>query len=306
MAHWNNRSVCPLSTWKKLRKSALPQAEAFLRQREPYCVSAISRFTTGLTNHVWATPLRAKDGAVSNALASGLLLYGKRLLFPVFAFPPAQAAEFLADGLPLPRFFPQALKSEPLHAAQGLAGDMDLLEAALKKKGFCSTSSYDYELRSQTVPCTSPSASLRVIRGLTIRKATMADAGALFPLQAGYEQEEVLPHGAQFEPAVCLKGLEFLIAQNMLLMAELDGRPVGKANINAESFNCLQIGGVYVHPEFRSRGIAQALTTALIHAFAPKKQHFTLFVKKTNIPARRVYDKLGFVKTGGYRITYYG
>jgi len=307
MAHRNNRFVCPLNIWKKLRKSAHPQAEAFLRAREMYCVSAISRFTAGLTNNIWTMPKKAPGTFF------GVLFYGKRLLFPVFAFPPAQAAEFLADGLPLPLFFPQILKSDPLHAAQGLAGDMDLLEAALKKKGLFPASSYDYELRSKKVlpEMTDTIENSVPLRGsfrdnLTIRKAEMADASALFPLQAGYEQEEVLPQGALFEPAVCLKGLEYLIAQNMLLVAELEGRPVGKANINAQSYNCLQIGGVYVRPEFRSLGIAQALTTALIQMFARQKNHFTLYVKKTNIAARRVYDKLGFVKTGDYRISYYG
>jgi len=311
------------NTWKKLRKSAHPQAEAFLRQREPYCVSAISRFTAGMVSNIWATPKKVPGTSWEpNAKKVpgtflALLLYGKRLLFPVFAFPPTQTAEYQADGLPLPAFFPQILKSDPLHAAQGLAGDMDLLEAALQKKGFSPTSSYNYELRSQTVTdTTSPfrenprksadPSSFASLRGLTIRMAAMSDTKALFPLQAGYEQEEVLPLGAQFEPAVCLKGLEYLIAQKMLLMAELEGRPVGKVNINAQSYNCLQIGGVYVRPEFRSLGIAQALTTALIQNFARQKQHFTLFVKKTNIPARRVYDKLGFAKIGDYRISYYG
>jgi len=303
-----------VNTWKKLSKSAHPQAETFLRQREPYCVSAISRFTTGLANHVWATTPTSPSASLrvicgpswsspDNAL-SGLLLYGKRLLFPVFAFSPTQTAEYQANGLPLPAFFPQILRSDSLHAAQGLAADMDLLEAALQKKGFTPSSSYNYELRSQTAPKIVTDTTLG--DNLIIRKPTISDINALFPLQAGYEQEEVLPKGAEFEPAVCLKGLEYLIAQNTLLMAELEGRPVGKVNINAQSYNCLQIGGVYVRPEFRSLGIAQALTTALVQNFAAQKQHFTLFVKKTNIPARRVYDKLGFEKIGDYRISYYG
>jgi len=116
----------------------------------------------------------------------------------------------------------------------------------------------------------------------------------------------VLPSGARFDPATCRKGVEHLIAGGMVLVAELKGRLIGKVNINAQSYTCLQIGGVYVLPEFRSLGIAQTMTAALIQEFAPLGKRFTLFVKKANAPALRAYEKLGFEKIEDYRISYYG
>jgi predicted GNAT family acetyltransferase len=133
----------------------------------------------------------------------------------------------------------------------------------------------------------------------------MSDTDALFPLQTGYEKEEVLPPGAKFYPASCRKVLESLIVGNMIMTAELEGKLVGKININGYSNKYFQIGGVYVLPEYRNMGIARAMTFSLIREYAHIKKYFTLFVKKKNIPARRVYDNTGFEKIADYRITYY-
>jgi GNAT superfamily N-acetyltransferase len=285
--------------WKKLRKSSLSGTENFLENREPYCVSAISRFSSGIISHIWAN-------YTENNEISALLLYGKRILFPVFQFLPEIKRDFLQNTMPLPLFFPALLKNDSLHVAQGLGEDMNILEASLKKKGLIPVSSYDYVLQNFEYSGEEPQ---RVFPGslqdMVIRKADMGDSDALYPLQAAYEQEEVLPEGARFNPVVCRKGLEYLIGGGMVLAAEIKGRLVGKININAQSYCHFQIGGVYVEPEYRNRGIAKAMTAALIREFAPRKNRFSLFVKKTNRSARKVYDSLGFVKTGDYRISYY-
>ena len=295
--------------WKKLYKS--PITEQFLRRREDYCVSAISRFNTGIINNVWAA--KPKQEAGSNTICA-LLLYGRQMLFPVFDFSESQSKEIIPKGLPLPFFFRTILKNNFLHAVQGLAPDMDILEKALQKIGFFPASRYDYELRSLEIADIHSSAenqakingfSAKTPPGLVIRRAEMADTDALYPLQAAYETEEVLPQGAQLNPAQCRLGLERLIAAQSVLAAQFDGRLVGKININAQAYTRFQIGGVYVNPEFRGLGIAQAMTTALIREFALQKNRFTLFVKKANNSAIRVYEKTGFKKIGDYRIAYY-
>jgi predicted GNAT family acetyltransferase len=196
---------------------------------------------------------------------------------------------------------------------QGLAGDLDLLEPELAGKGLCAGEKYDYELRSLVrdgqgaaeKPLPRAMENFTGPRGLIIRRPRMTDLEGIFPLQKGYEQEEVLPRRSVFNAAACRRTLEQMIATDLILIAELKGILVGKININAQSFNCLQIGGVYVLPEFRNRGIAQAMTAGIIQALQPLKKKFTLFVKKANLPALRAYDNIGFVKIGDYRINYY-
>ena len=285
--------------WIKLRKSAFPRAKTFLREHEQFCVNAISRFSSEITHHVWAAQT---PDPVNGKLISGLLLYGNRLLYPVFHSPDT-ADLFPAGTMPLPRFFSWILNNNPLHAIQGVSDHVRMVEGALGQKGFLPVSRYDYELRG--LECAESGLSVKNIPGLHIRHPTFEDADSLFPLQAGYEQEEVLPKGAVFNPSICRIGLDKLIADNQILMAELEGRIVGKININAQSFTCFQIGGVYVVPQWRNYGIARAMIAALIREFASQKNHFILFVKKANLPARKVYDHLGFGKIADYRICYY-
>jgi GNAT superfamily N-acetyltransferase len=269
----------------------MPQAEAFLKEQEPYCPGAAARFMAGTGNHVWMSRLPA------------LLLYSRRILYPVFHLPRSTAAELPAAGVPLPPFF-SLIQSGPLHAMQGLAEDMDLLETSLNRKGFFASSSCDYELLSFDAPPVSPPET-GPPRGLVIRRPEAADIDGLFPLQHDYERQEVLPRGAVFNPAACRRSLELLVGEGTMLIAELEGRIAGKININAQSFTRLQIGGVYVLPGLRNLGIARAMTAALIRKYCPLKQNFSLFVKKTNAPARRVYHSTGFTKIADYRINYY-
>jgi predicted GNAT family acetyltransferase len=268
--------------WKKPGLFSSGETETFLRKRERYCVGACYRYRAMRDqSHCWS----AKNG---------FLLYLRRTLFPVFNF--GEETRRLA----LPRRLEKILAEERLHAAQGLIRDMELLEPALS--GIVPSETTDYnlmELDHAREITGSPN------RNITLRVPGPEDVDALFPLQAGYDQEEVLPQAAIFNPAVCRKNLEMIVSAGLILAAEYEGRLVGKININAESFTRLQIGGVYVDPACRGRGIGSALIAGFIRLFAFRKKGFTLFVKKQNVAARRVYDRIGFTKLADYRINYY-
>ena len=56
---------------------------------------------------------------------------------------------------------------------------------------------------------------------------------------------------------------------------------------------------VAVHPDFRRRGIAEALVTGLVEALKTKGSHcLTLEVRASNGPAIALYEKLGFSEIG--------
>ena len=56
---------------------------------------------------------------------------------------------------------------------------------------------------------------------------------------------------------------------------------------------------VAVHPEYRRRGIAEALIIALVEALKEKESHvLTLEVRASNEPAISLYGKLGFAQAG--------
>ena len=62
---------------------------------------------------------------------------------------------------------------------------------------------------------------------------------------------------------------------------------------------------VAVHPDFRRRGIAEALVNGLVEELKNKGSHcLTLEVRASNEPAKALYGKLGFVQVG-LRKNYY-
>lgn len=62
---------------------------------------------------------------------------------------------------------------------------------------------------------------------------------------------------------------------------------------------------IAVHPDFRRRGLAQELITALIVALKEKGSRcLTLEVRASNAPAKGLYEKMGFQQVG-LRKNYY-
>jgi len=56
---------------------------------------------------------------------------------------------------------------------------------------------------------------------------------------------------------------------------------------------------VAVHPDYRRKGIAEALVTGLVEALKAQGSHcLTLEVRASNAPAQKLYEKLGFSLIG--------
>jgi ribosomal protein S18 acetylase RimI-like enzyme len=266
------------------------ETEAFLKAREIHCVTACAKFLkrSGSRDHVWA--LREEDGTLS-----ALVLYSGRTLFPVFDRP---------THIPVPYFMSRLWRKVPVHAIQGCGNDAHMLEYALTGMGYSCLDRIEYD--QMTLDGEPRAEALKAgPAGLVLRKPGASDLDALYQLQAAYEKEEVLPRGAAFNPAACRRSVERIIADEYVLAAELEGRLVGKINTNALSFSRYQIGGVYVHPNYRRRGIAVSMGAAFARALTAEGWGLSLFVKKRNPAARAVYGRIGFAVTGDYRISYY-
>ena len=82
------------------------------------------------------------------------------------------------------------------------------------------------------------------------------------------------------------------------LVAEEEGQVagyIGSQTCTDES----DVMNVAVHPDFRRRGIAEALVNALVEELKMIGSHcLTLEVRATNVPAIALYGKLGFVEIG--------
>ncbi|MCX4094192.1 GNAT family N-acetyltransferase [Nocardia sp. alder85J] len=73
-----------------------------------------------------------------------------------------------------------------------------------------------------------------------------------------------------------------------------DGEVVYKAEVGAMSRRTGQIQGVWVHPEWRGRGIGTSGTAALANAVVATGRTASLYVNNFNEVARRSYAKIGF------------
>lgn len=89
-----------------------------------------------------------------------------------------------------------------------------------------------------------------------------------------------------------------------MFVAEVGGEPVGSvyALHDAERTDVGRLGGMWVTPEQRSRGIGRALVDAVqVWALELGKRHLRLWVASDGSAGRRLYERAGFRLTGAQR-----
>jgi ribosomal protein S18 acetylase RimI-like enzyme len=275
--------------WQKMKKRDTAAAEALLQLHERWCMNACNRYLNRRAERDTGWLLKNPAGGLS-----ALMVRYKLSLLPV-----------LADGaqaiLP-PRFLRGFWGAVPVHSLQGRAQDVAVMEAAMAQLGMYAAEKLDYDLMCIDRP---PSGLTAPCAGLKLRKPDSGDMDALVALQAAYEREEVLPSASEFSAAASRMNIEQIFSQQQMLVAEMGGRVIGKINTNAVTFTRFQVGGVYVLPEYRGRGIARQMAGEFITGLVAQGRGISLFVKKTNPAARRVYQRIGFETQGDYRINYF-
>ena len=131
------------------------------------------------------------------------------------------------------------------------------------------------------------------------------DVEALLPLQIRYELEAVVINRQKHSEQVCRQNLKRTLRQQLVLLAEQNGKVVAKAGTNARGFHTDQIGGVFTVESKRNSGLAFRVMEELLRRIFSEKPTACLFVKKDNLPALSLYRKLGFRSAEGYQISYY-
>ena len=144
-----------------------------------------------------------------------------------------------------------------------------------------------------------------LFRKLNINRAVLRDAKYLFPLQEKYELEEVILDPKNFNPKFSLEMLRKNLTRNIILFAEKDNIPIAKAGTNARGFNTDQIGGVFTVQAERGKGIAKQVMIKLLEHIFKEKETASLFVKKENVSAVKLYENLGFEIKDDFLIVYF-
>lgn len=252
-------------------------------------MNACSRYINreSLKGEVWV--LRDEAGEVSAVLVhagQGLLL-ARRGLSRLFA----------------PSFLRGFFGAVSIHSLQGKKCDVLDMETGMEKIGLFATEKIDFDLMciNRQPRGFSSAGPAR----LTVRGPRADDLDSLVELHAAYEKEEVLSGGRELSPAVSRLHMEKIFAKEQMLVAEFGGRLIGKINTNAAAFTRYQVGGVYVHPDYRGMGIARRMAGEFVAGLVAQGRGISLFVKKSNPAARRVYQSIGFETIDNYRINYY-
>jgi uncharacterized protein len=279
-------------SWRQAVAADAPALSAFLCRDEASCAGASARYRTaerGCTAY-----LDEVDGTIHGALvatANGLVLP----VLPGGAGDPAGLAAVLGAA------------RRPVHSIMGTSASVAAAESAMP---VLPTTRIAYRLmclsrESWQGPAAHASAEAAA-EGVRVRRAGVADAALLFPLQRAYELEEVVVNPGLFSDAACLRMLREGLRDDLVFHAVRDGRPLAKAGTNARGYTVDQVGGVFTVPDERGKGLARIVMAALLEAIFAEKPAACLFVKTTNAPAIALYERLAFRTVGGYAISYYG
>lgn len=146
--------------------------------------------------------------------------------------------------------------------------------------------------------CDAPS-SLPPIEGF--RRATWDEWPKVAALSAAMQIEDmdVDPRERGQEHA---KQVQERIRAGRTWVVEHAGELVYTVNVGTRGHLGCQIGGTYVPPRHRGRGIAKAATAAAVRELLKRHPRVTLHVNEANHPAVAVYERIGFVSHAAYRL----
>lgn len=280
-------------SWYPIAQREMQELLAFLRTREWTCVSFSSRLINreGGGNRIFLN--RSDDD--TNRIVEALLLTSHGLVLPVIdpsLFPPNRYREQL---LPLLH-----ASARTVHSVMGLEQQVAAIESIVSSRVH---ERIEYYLMTREY--FNIERPVEEDDSLKVRRASVYDVRALFPLQRDYEKEEVLLNPEKFNSTASFLTLQKNLRKELIYVAELDGVPVAKAGTNARGMNYFQIGGVFTVASLRGRGIGKAIMRSLMWDIAQKKKHLCLFVKRSNQSAIRLYTSLGFTLREKYAISYY-
>lgn len=294
--------------WIRARKTDQPRLLPFLLEREWSCVSITSRlrtdgFPTALTIRNRAAIYIREEPSEPDAIRELLYHSVHGMVVPVLD---PGAAGPGSDRPDLVRLVSETMPF--VYSVIGLSRDVIAIERALRRPPHHTVEYYLMTLEPPEPVTVGPAADTGAAPpdGILCRRATVQDAAGLFSLQSAYEREEVLLNPASFDPASCMIQLQEALRNEIVVAAEIDGRPIAKAGTNAIGYAWAQIGGVYTDREWRGRHVARLLMRYLIGVLASEGLRACLFVKTRNEPALALYRGLGFTVRDDFRISYYG
>jgi RimJ/RimL family protein N-acetyltransferase len=143
---------------------------------------------------------------------------------------------------------------------------------------------YDQRLyATDTIPDGAPMAGFR--------RAHPDDLASVMRHAAAMEEEDL---GRSQDPAAFEATVRRRIENGNTWLAEREGELLFQINVGTTTPYGAQVGGTYVPPELRGRGLATEGMRELSRRLLPRVRHLTLHVNEANTPAVRAYERSGY------------
>lgn len=135
-----------------------------------------------------------------------------------------------------------------------------------------------------------------------VRVATFADASVLYPAAVAMHTEELgVSPEASGGGELYRARLYQLIERRWAFVRIEEGKVVFKAEVASATPYACQVQGVWVDPAYRNQGLATGgIAAVAVLAQASIAPVVSLYVNDFNAPARRAYEKAGFVQTAEF------
>ncbi|NCG18306.1 MAG: GNAT family N-acetyltransferase [Rhodobacterales bacterium] len=128
------------------------------------------------------------------------------------------------------------------------------------------------------------------------------------------EWEQIAAHSARMEredigldpmaadPDLHTSVVQERISAGRTWVIKREGQIVFQINVGTSTPWGCQVGGTWVPPEHRGKGLATAGVAALTHKLLAEHTVITLHVNEANTPAVRCYERNGFMPNAAYRL----
>ncbi len=136
---------------------------------------------------------------------------------------------------------------------------------------------------------------------ITLRVANRDDLGALADVLANVRAQTDLTIDIEERQAAIARDLNDWFGtdepESLLSIIEVDGAPAGRFRV-VRFPDRIFLGGIQIHPAYQNRGIGTRLITELIEESRSTGKPVQLDVDRTNVRARKLYERLGFERVG--------
>jgi ribosomal protein S18 acetylase RimI-like enzyme len=116
------------------------------------------------------------------------------------------------------------------------------------------------------------------------------------------EQEDLGRRPREEDPEGFLRGVQRRIEQGSTWVLEREGQILFQIHVGTNTPWGTQVGGTYVPPEHRGKGLSTQCMAELGRRLLPAARCITLHVNEANTPAVRCYERSGYVRSVPYRL----